>query len=99
MRKRPEFGLDDGHPLAVAHAHAVEGQGHAPGPRLELGVGRRAQRTGHGGLVHDGHPVAVDQRGPVEEVRHRQRDTHAPPDLDLSSVSATSVPPGPLAGP
>ena len=33
----------DGHPLAVADAHVVEGQGHAPGPGLELGVGRRAR--------------------------------------------------------
>ena len=37
-------GAHDGHPLARAHAHGVEGQGHAPGPVVHLGVGdgRRA---------------------------------------------------------
>ena len=85
---------DDGHPLPVADAHGVEGQGHAPGPRVQLGVGDRPERTGHVGLVHHGHPVPVDQRGPVEEVGHRQRNTHAPPDLvSLPVAPGSRTPP------
>ena len=44
---------DDGHPLPVAHPHPVERQGHAPRPRLDLGVGDCApSEPGNVGLVH-----------------------------------------------
>ena len=77
MRKRAEFGLTMATRSPWADAHGVEGQRHAPGPVVHLGVGDGAERSRHARLVDHRHPVgAVHERGAFEEVADRERDVH-----------------------
>ncbi len=70
---------DDGHAFSVPDPELVEGEGHATSARLELAVGLRPERTGDRRLVLHGSSVAIDERGPLQEIAHRQRDPHVPP--------------------
>ena len=68
------------------HVQAIERQGHAPGPGLQLGVGQLPQGPGGLRLVDHGHPGAVHQRRPVQEIRHRQCNPHHPPTFAIVRV-------------
>ena len=68
---------DDGDALAVADTEGVETGGLGSGQLADPAPRRLAPRRGRlVGLVDDGHTVAVDGDGAVEEVSDSQRHTH-----------------------
>ena len=77
-QESPRVGTDDGHPLPHPDPEVVKPDGQGPGPVVQFGVGGPAQRTGAVRLVDHGHPVPVDQGGPLQEVAHGQRYSHVP---------------------
>ena len=78
-QEAPGIGRDDGHALALTDPEIVQGGGEAPRHAGEPPVGDAAEPApGRIRLVDDGHAVAVDLLGALEEIRQREGNV-APP--------------------